>query len=277
MLESQWGSVVVCTGAVTAIIPAEQPQGPAGPLAHRPLVDAAEREKLLEEHLSEVRYIARRIHGRLPQHVPLEDLIHDGVLGLIEAVEKFDPRKQVQLKSYAKFRIRGAILDSLRASDWSPRSLRRQERRLREARQEMSAALGRSPTESELAGRLDMDLPAFQQLLTELSGLDLGSLQTPSGENAPEELPVRRPSDAGDDPFSLCLREEMKSHLIHAMDGLEMRERQVLELYYGDELTMREVGTVLSIGESRVSQIRSAAMMRLRGRLTARLRSHPAA
>jgi RNA polymerase sigma factor for flagellar operon FliA len=231
---------------------------------------------LLEEHLPEVRYIARRIHGRLPLHVPLEDLVHDGVLGLIDAVDKFDPLKQVQLKSYAKFRIRGAILDSLRASDWSPRSLRRQARRLQEVHREMSAALGRVPTETEIAGQLGMGLPAFQQLLADLRGLDLASLGTSSGEGAQEELFFGRPSDPQADPYSLCLREEMKSHLAHVLDDLDDRERRVLELYYRDELTMKEVGAVLGIGESRVSQIHSAAMLQLRSRLLTRLRS-PAA
>jgi RNA polymerase sigma factor for flagellar operon FliA len=237
-------------------------------------LDAGEREKLLAEHLPEVRYIARRIHGRLPLHVPLEDLVHAGVIGLIDAVDKFDPLKRVQLKSYAKFRIRGAILDSLRASDWSPRSLRRQARRLEEVHREISTALGRFPTETELALQLGMALPNFQQLLGELRGLDLGSLQTRSEENLPEAGSSAGQPDGSDaDPYSLCLRAEMKSHLVQAMGGLEERERQVLALYYAEELSMKEVGTALGIGESRVSQIHSAAVIRLRGRLQNVLRS----
>jgi RNA polymerase sigma factor for flagellar operon FliA len=242
--------------------------------AGRVPLGAAEREKLLREHLPQVRYIARRIHGRLPLHVPLEDLVHAGVIGLIDAVDKFDPLKQVQLKSYAKFRIRGAILDSLRASDWSPRSLRRQARRLEVVHREISTALGRTPTETELAQQLGMALPDFQRLLGELRGLDLGSLQTRSGESLQEVgLFVRQSDGSGADPFSLCLRSEMKSHLVHAMDGLGGRERQVLALYYAEELTMKEVGEVLGIGESRVSQIHSAAVIRLRGWMQTVLRS----
>src|SRR5579872_4326404 len=109
-------------------------------------LDTAEREKLLTEHLPEVRYIARRIHERLPVQIPLEDLVHAGVIGLIDAVDKFDRSRDVQLKSYAKFRIRGAILDSLRASDWSPRRLRKQARQLEETSRMLSTELGRSPT-----------------------------------------------------------------------------------------------------------------------------------
>jgi RNA polymerase sigma factor for flagellar operon FliA len=252
-------------------------QGPAEPISVRQISDADARKSLLEEHLPEVRYIARRIHGRLPLHVPLEDLVHDGVLGLIDAIDKFDPLKQVQLKSYAKFRIRGAILDSLRASDWSPRSLRRQARRLQEVHRQMSAALNRTPTETELARQLGMNLPALQQLLADLRGLDVASLGSHYSENVQGELSFNQAGPADADPFSLCLREEMKSHLARVLDDLDDRERRILELYYRDELTMKEVGAVLGIGESRVSQIHSAAMLRLRNRLQARLRSSPAA
>lgn len=270
----------MCTGAATGT-----PSQPAGTEAAtlirssasapgRAPLAAGEREKLLAEHLPEVRYIARRIHGRLPLHVPFEDLLHAGVIGLIDAVDKFDPSKQVRLKSYAKFRIRGAILDSLRASDWSPRSLRRQARRLEEAYRQVSTALGRTPSDIELAQQLGMALPDFQYLLGELRGLDLGSPQTHSGEDLQENgVWVYRPNGSDADPFFLCLQSEMKSHLENAMDYLEGRERQVLALYYVEELTMKEVGAVLGVGESRVSQIHSAAVMRLRQRLQVLLRS----
>src|ERR1700688_354069 len=139
--------------------------------------DSAERQRLLTENLQEVRYIARRIHDRLPSHVPFDDLVHAGILGLIDAVDRFDPGKNVQLKSYARFRIRGAILDSLRQMDWSPRNLRRQARRIEDANRELAAELGRAPSEPELAGRLGIELIEYQRLLGELRGLDLGSLQ----------------------------------------------------------------------------------------------------
>lgn len=234
-----------------------------------------EREQLLAEHLPQVRYIARRIHGRLPQNVQLDDLVHEGVIGLLDALDKFDPLKQVQLKSYAQFRIRGAILDSLRASDWSPRSLRTKARQLEKGRLEMSAALGRFPTDSELAEYLGMDLPELAHLLAELQALDLGSLETSNGEE--RESPRQQRDGSPNDPFSLCLREEIKARLIQAMADLGKRERQVLALYYTEELTMKEVGAILGIGESRVSQIHSAAIVRLRGWLQALSESDPVA
>jgi RNA polymerase sigma factor FliA len=228
----------------------------------------AEREKILMEHLPEVRFIARRIHERLPVQVPFEDLVHAGIIGLMEAVDRFDPKKQVHLKTYAKFRIRGAILDSLRAIDWSPRSLRKQARAIEEAYRNLSSELGRSPSEAELAARIGMGLLEFQQLLGELHGLSMGSLQAhPNDESPEEDACTYQPNGPDEDPFFQCLQSEMKSRLTEAMTVLEEKERQVVGLYYFDELTMKEVGTVLGVSESRVSQIHSLALVRLRTHL----------
>src|SRR6478736_115802 len=139
--------------------------------------DEDERERLLVEQLPQVRYIARRIHERLPRHVQLEDMVHAGVVGLIDALQKFDGSKQVQFGSYAKFRIRGAILDSLREMDWSPRDLRRKARRLEEVHDKLRSALGRNPSEPELAVELGMELRGLQLLLGEIDGLKVGSLR----------------------------------------------------------------------------------------------------
>ncbi|MBZ5698052.1 MAG: FliA/WhiG family RNA polymerase sigma factor [Acidobacteriia bacterium] len=243
-------------------------------LVPRAMKDPEERERLLLEHLPQVRYIARRIHNRLPAQVPLEDLIHAGVVGLIDAVEKFDPGRNVQLKSYAKFRIRGAILDSLREMDWSPRHLRRQARRIEEAHRDLKLRLGRVASEPELAAELGMNLEEFQHLLGELRGLDLGSLQAESTDTQSEEDVVSYcPGGVDKDPFFLCLRGEMKSLVATALEDLDEKERQVVTLYYLEELTMKEVGAVLGVGESRVSQIHSVALVRLRARLEEILRA----
>jgi RNA polymerase sigma factor for flagellar operon FliA len=229
--------------------------------------DPAERERLLTENLPEVRYIARRIHDRLPSHVQFDDLLHAGILGLIDAVDKFDPRKNVLLKSYARFRIRGAILDSLRQLDWSPRNLRRQARRIEEAHRELAAVLGHAPTEPELATHLGLELEEFQHLLGELRGLDLGSLQGQFDENSSEDPSGGVALRPEEDPFDMTLRSEMRTLLTEAIDELDKNERQVLSLYYLEELTMKEVGLILNVGESRVSQIHTAALIRLRARL----------
>jgi RNA polymerase sigma factor FliA len=132
-----------------------------------------EQERLMIEHLPTVRYLARRIHERLPQHVEIDDLVSAGVLGLIDAFRKFDPEKKVQFRSYAQFRIRGAILDSLRTLDWSPRDLRRKGRAIEEAIRALTARTGRAPSESEIADELGMELGEYQQLLGELKGLEI--------------------------------------------------------------------------------------------------------
>jgi RNA polymerase sigma factor for flagellar operon FliA len=245
----------------------------AKPDSPRVALDPVERQRLLNENLSEVRYIARRIHDRLPSHVPFDDLVHAGIIGLIDAVDKFDPRKNVQLKSYARFRIRGAILDSLRQMDWSPRNLRRQARRIEEENRELAAELGRAPSEPELAARMGLGLEEYQQLLGELRGLDLGSLQAQSEDSGSDEANAAVASRTEEDPFQLTLRTEMRTLLAQAIEELDEKERQVLGLYYLEELTMKEVGVILDIGESRVSQIHTAALIRVRSRLQGRLNS----
>lgn len=246
------------------------------------LLSAQERDQLLIEQLPQVRYIARRIHDRLPQHVDVEDLIHAGILGLMDAIEKYDPKKNVQLKSYAKYRIRGAILDSLRELDWSPRELRKRARRIEAAHRKLRYDLGRAATEQEIADELEMELEEYQQLLGELRGLDLSSLQAGGGEDGQEEIIQRQPADQEWNPFDLCLQSEMKGLLAEAIGELNEKEKQVLALYYFEELTMKEVGAVLGVGESRVSQIHSAALVRVRARMqdlmalrsSARLKPH---
>ena len=226
-----------------------------------------ERDRILLEQLPQVRYLARRIHERLPRHISLEDLVHAGVVGLIDALNKFDGSKHVQFGSYAKFRIRGAILDSLRATDWGPRELRRKARRVEEAQRKLSLDLSRTPTEGEVAAELNLDLREFQQLLTELDGLEVGSLHLSPWDGKQEDLCDYLPSRPEDTPFYQYMSSEMKEFLARAVGDLPEKEQQVLALYYFGELTMREVGAELGIGESRVSQIHSLAVVRLRARM----------
>lgn len=236
--------------------------------AYQRLQTDVERERVLMEQLPQVRYIARRIHERLPRHVPFEDLVHAGVVGLIDALNKFDVSKHVQFSSYAKFRIRGAILDSLRELDWSPRELRRKGRLVDSTYCELSGKLGRAPNESEIAHQMGIELHELQSLLAELDGLELGSLHIESPRDGKEEnLTDYVPSKPEETPFFQCLRSEMRHLLAEAISELPEKEQRVLALYYYEELTMKEVGAALGIGESRVSQIHSLAMVRLRARL----------
>ena len=148
---------------------------------------SGEQERVLLEHLPIVRFLARRIHERLPQHVDIEDLVSAGVVGLMDAFSKFDPAKQVQFRSYAQFRIRGAILDSLRTLDWSPRELRRKGRAVEEAIRQVTARLGRAAGESEVAAEMGLGLEDYQQLLGDLKGLEVGTLHMERNEDSGEE------------------------------------------------------------------------------------------
>ena len=228
---------------------------------------ATERDLLLMEHLPTVRYLARRIHERLPQHVDLDDLISAGVVGLIDAFSKFDHTKKVQFKSYAQFRIRGAILDSLRTLDWSPRELRRKGRAVEEAVRSVTQKVGRAPSEQEIAREMDLSLSEYQLLLGELKGLEIGSLHMERSEDSGDEELAYIPGSPEDDPLFLCLKGEMKQRLADAIDELPEKERMVLTLYYYEELTMKEIGLTLGVVESRVSQIHSSAVVRLRASL----------
>jgi RNA polymerase sigma factor for flagellar operon FliA len=226
-----------------------------------------EEERIMIEHLPIVRYIARRIHERLPQHVEMEELVSAGVLGLMDAFQKFDPAKKVQFRSYAQFRIRGAILDSLRTLDWSPRELRRKGRAIEQAMRTLTARLGRSPSEQEIAGELRMKLEDYQQLLGDLKGLEIGTLHLERSEDSGEEELAYVPNRPEDDPLFRCLQGEMRQRLAEAIGNLPERERLVMTLYYYEELTMKEIGLTLGVVESRVSQIHASAVLRLRSML----------
>lgn len=238
-------------------------------------VDEDERDRVVLEHLPQVRAIARRIHERLPQHVPLEDMVHAGVLGLMDAYEKFDASKNVQFHSYASFRIRGAILDSLRELDWSPRELRRKARQIEDTAIKLSQELARAATDVEIADRMGMPLADFHNLLSEIGGLDMAIFPNERDDGGDEALLEQVPDSDANSPLAFSIASEQRQSLVRAIEELPPNERQVLALYYFEELTMKEVGAVLGVGESRVSQIHSMALVRLRGRLNQMKNSKP--
>jgi RNA polymerase sigma factor for flagellar operon FliA len=242
------------------------------PIGYPPVAPAipvlnGEQEKLLLEHLPVVRFLARRIHERLPQHVDVEDLVSAGVVGLMDAFVKFDPDKRVQFRSYAQFRIRGAILDSLRTLDWSPRELRRKGRAVEEAIRTLTARLGKPPSEGEIAGEMGLGLKEYQQLLGDLKGLEIGTLHVERNEESGEEELAYVPGRPEEDPLFRCLRGELQERLADAIANLPERERIVMTLYYYEEMTMREIGLALGVVESRVSQVHSSAIVHLRATL----------
>jgi RNA polymerase sigma factor for flagellar operon FliA len=230
-------------------------------------MDAAERDRILIEHLPVVRYIARRIHEHLPAHVEIDDLVSAGMVGLADAFNKFDAGKKVQFRSYAQFRIRGAILDSLRTLDWSPRDLRRKGRAIEAAMHSLTGRLGRTPLENEIAAEMNMSLDEYQQLLTDLRGLEIGSLDVGHTEDSSEDEVAYVPSSPEEGPLFQCLKSEMRARLADAINALPERERMVLTLYYYEEMMMKEIGLTLGVVESRVSQIHTSAVLHLRSLL----------
>jgi RNA polymerase sigma factor for flagellar operon FliA len=226
-----------------------------------------DQERVLLEHLPIVRFLARRIHERLPQHVDIEDLVSAGVVGLMDAFSKFDPAKKVQFRSYAQFRIRGAILDSLRTLDWSPRELRRKGRAVEEAIRVLTARLGHAPGEGEVAAEMALELDEYQQLLGDLKGLEIGTLHLERNEDSGEEELAYIPGRPDEDPLFRCLRGELEERLAEAIQNLPDRERLVMSLYYYEEMTMREIGLALGVVESRVSQVHASAVVHLRAAL----------
>jgi RNA polymerase sigma factor for flagellar operon FliA len=256
--------------AASAAASQRTPRGSAGgypPGGVQFPVLTGEQERVLLEHLPIVRFLARRIHERLPQHVDIEDLVSAGVVGLMDAFSKFDATKKVQFRSYAQFRIRGSILDSLRTLDWSPRELRRKGRAVEEAIRQLTSRLGRAPNEAEVAAEMALDLEEYQQLLGDLKGLEIGTLHMERNEDSGEEELAYVPGRPEEDPLFRCLRGELEERLAEAIQNLPDRERLVMSLYYYEEMTMREIGLALGVVESRVSQVHASAVVHLRAAL----------
>ena len=220
------------------------------------------RDRLVVENLSLVRAIAIRVHESLPVHVELDDLIHAGVLGLIGAAEKYDDSKNVSLQAYAKHRIKGAILDSLRQLDWASRDLRKRQKKMDEATQELAVRLGRAPTESELARRMGVSLEKWRKMSLELRNITVAPASPPHAEQQRDYL-EEFPATPEMRPDSMCERLQMRVTLDRAIGTLPERYQKVVFLYYTDEMTMKEIGDVLGVNESRVSQIHKTALKRM--------------
>ena len=232
-------------------------------------MSAEEREQLILQHLPQVRLIARRIHERLPEHINIDDLISAGTLGLISAVDNFDPCQNVLLKTYAEYRIRGAILDSLRGMDFAPRQKRRQARQIQAAMSACEQRLGRPALEDEIADELGLALDDYREWLVELEHVQIGEFDVPNGP-APSTV-LRRLADNHENLPSVVLeRAELERLLGRSIDNLPKVERTVLGLYYQEELNLREIAGILDLHLSRISQLKSQAVLRLRAAMQKR-------
>lgn len=229
-----------------------------------PHLTAEVREQLILEHLPQVKLIARRIHDRLPGSVSLDDLISTGVIGLIAAIDRYDATHDVKLKTYAEYKIRGAILDSLRGLDWAPRQQRRRAKLIESAIASLEQRYQRTPTEEEIAAHLGLSVAEYQNWLSEVRGLTLGSLENAGTEEEGCDL-LRYLADKDEHwPSQIVERAELERILAEAIEKMPKLERTVLALYYYEEMTLREIAKIVDLHESRISQLKSQAVLRLR-------------
>jgi RNA polymerase sigma factor for flagellar operon FliA len=230
-----------------------------------------DRDRLILTYAPLVKYVAGRLGSGLPAHVDEGDLVSYGLLGLISAIERYDPDRDIKFETYAIVRIRGSIIDELRALDWVPRSVRSRAREIERAIAELESKLGRAPTDDEIAGKIGITEEELEESLTDISRSSIAALDElwsggPDGDQVSlldtlEDTSGPRPSEALDET-------EIRETLADAIARLPEREKLVITLYYYEELTLREIGEVLSVTESRVSQLHTKAVLRLRSRLS---------
>ena len=232
--------------------------------------DLDQRESLIAEYAPLVRTIAGRLAIKLPRHISQDDLLSSGIMGLLDAIDKFDSQKGVEFKSYAEFRIRGAMIDELRSMDWVPRSVRRNAKRLEEAYNKVEKEKMRPATDEEVAGELGLEIDRFYRLLDETRSI---SLIRENGENnfnhQSEKNGLGKPGHPWTipNPLESLNRAEARDVIAETIDDLPKNERMVVALYYYEELTMKEIGKVMGYTESRVSQLHTKAIIRLRNGL----------
>jgi RNA polymerase sigma factor for flagellar operon FliA len=241
-----------------------------------PDADTAVRDRLVMEHVGLVKAMASRLANRLPPQVEVSELVSVGVLGLIDAAGRFRPSLGVPFSAFARRRIHGAMLDSLRGLDWAPRAVRKLRRDVDAAIATLRFQLGREPEAADIAGALDVSEAEYERMLDRLKSAELATIrQSATGEDGRSSLDVEIEPSEG--PHARLEREEMRRLLARAITELPDRERQILALYYDEELTLAEIGEVIGVGESRVSQLRSQAIARLRTSLRTRLARRDAA
>jgi RNA polymerase sigma factor for flagellar operon FliA len=224
---------------------------------------AEEREQLILDQMPQVRHIARRIHETLPGNVSLDDLISSGVIGLITAVDNFDSSQPVKLKTYAEYKIRGAIFDSLRSMDWASRQRRKKYKDIEAAISAAGTRLQRSPTEEEIAQEMKLSVIDYWARLVEVQGLTIGSLAaTVGGDGTMDLLSIL--ADDGELPSMAVERRELEKLIADAVEVLPEQEKLIIALYYQEELTLREISEIVKLGTSRVSELKTTSILRLR-------------
>ncbi|MBN1687238.1 MAG: RNA polymerase sigma factor WhiG [Spirochaetales bacterium] len=229
------------------------------------------RDKFVRQYAPLVKYVAGKVAIGMPHNVEFDDLVGFGVFGLFDAIEKFDPEKHVKFKTYAVTRIRGAIFDELRSIDWVPRSVRQKAREVEDAVRRLETSLGRSATDREIAREMAMSTSEFQKLMLKISGtsiLSLNDVWYTGEDNDKVSIVESIESPQSLNPDTIVEKDEIKRVIIDAISELPDKEKKVLVLYYYEDLTLKEIGKVLEVTESRISQLHTKAIMRLRAKLT---------
>lgn len=231
-------------------------------------IDDEEREELIRSFLPLVKRVVHRLAGRLPAEVDVKEMLNSGIIGLVDALEKYDPRHETNFATYAQFRIRGAILDSFRSQDWAPRSLRHKAHKLESAYQRLEQQLGRPAEDAEVAKDMGISEEELQRMLGEVGGVMMLSFEELGFGHGEERFMADEwmPS-GGTDPLGDLLDSERVEIIARALDRLPEKERLVICLYFYEELNLKEIGEIIGVTESRASQIRSRALLRLKSYL----------
>lgn len=234
-----------------------------------------QKNQLIEEYAPLIKYIAQKIAVRLPSNIELDDLISAGVIGLMDSIDKYDPTRDNKFKTYAEFRIRGSILDELRAQDWVPRSIRDKAKMLDRAMANLELELGRAPSEEEVAKALNISVTEFHELVNQVRPVSLLSIDDSNTfENSDKKTILNiLEGSATNNPFNQLNVKAVKEIVAQAIEELPERQRLVLSLYYFEDLNLKEIGEVLRVTESRVSQLHAQAVQRLRAKLQATIGS----
>jgi len=230
---------------------------------------ADEKERLILQHRNLVKHMALRLISRLPDHVSIDDLYSAGIIGLIDAIDKYDASQGIPFEYYAKIRVRGAMLDEIRSMDWIPRSLRQKSSLLEKTCLTLEQRLGRYPSDEEIAEELEIGIDEYHQLLDETKGISL--LPENVHDTICEAKEAAHLASQSDELFVHTYQREIQSMLAEVIAGLPHKEQVILSLYYHEELTMKEIGAVMGFTESRISQIHTKAILKLRTRLAKRL------
>ncbi|GAB3459678.1 RNA polymerase sigma factor FliA [Massilia terrae] len=231
----------------------------------------ADRDHLLEQHMPLVKRLAHHMKAKLPPSVEVDDLVQAGMMGLLDAINRYEETHGAQFETYAVLRIRGAMLDELRNSDWMPRSTRQSMRKVETAMNALQQKLGRPPTESEVAKSLKISLGEYQDLLSDGSGHQLIYYEDFHGDDDGNDSFLDRYAVDDSDPLRALLETDFRQAVIDAIDSLPPREKILMGLYYEEELNLKEIGAVMGVSESRVSQLHTQAVSRLRAALREQL------